>query len=69
LAAAAISEESAIVSETADGQLPAFLWRGGRMHDLDGGAGDSAAVAINDRGQILGYRGGIAVLWAPRPTR
>jgi probable HAF family extracellular repeat protein len=57
------------VSETADGQWHAFLWRGGHMYDLDGGTGDSAAVAINDRDQILGYRGGIAVLWEPRPTR
>jgi probable HAF family extracellular repeat protein len=56
------------VSETADGEWHAFLWRDGRMYDLDGGAGHSGAAIINDRGQILGYRDGIAVLWNPPPT-
>ena len=57
------------VSNTAAGEQHAFLWRDGRMYDLDGGAGDSFAAVVNDRGQILGYRGGIAVLWNPPPTR
>jgi probable HAF family extracellular repeat protein len=57
------------LSETAAGEWHAFLWRDGRMIDLDGGAGDSAAAAINDRGQVLGYRGGSAVLWDTHPPR
>ena len=41
-------------SQTADGQYHAFLWENGKMTDLAPVVGDfSAAVAINNQGQIL----------------
>lgn len=42
-------------STTASGEIHAFLWSGGRMIDLGTPDGDdlSAAVAINDQGQVV----------------
>ena len=42
-------------SETADGEQHAFLWRDGRMIDLGTlGGTESQAIAVNDRGQVVG---------------
>jgi probable HAF family extracellular repeat protein len=39
----------------ADGKTRAFIWENGVMRDLDVAPGhNTAAVAINDRGQVLG---------------
>lgn len=44
------------MSQTADGTFHAFLWQGGVMTDLTPGLPeDSAAHAINDRGEIAGH--------------
>ena len=62
----------------------AFLWRNGRMHDLDTVGVRSEALALNERGQIVGWISGAtrtarrAVIWEngtmrsvfePRTTR
>jgi probable HAF family extracellular repeat protein len=56
--AAAINDENEIVgsSDTAQGEIHAFLWRYGKMRDLGTlGAGRySFASGINDRGQVVG---------------
>jgi probable HAF family extracellular repeat protein len=57
-------------SQTASGQWHAFLWQAGRMTDLGAlaGEGRSAAIDLNDRGQVIGRvagRGG--VLWTLPP--
>ena len=60
-------------SETKSGQTHAFVWRHGKMTDLGtlGGA-SSRALAINDRGEIVGERASgkacppRAVLWTLR---
>lgn len=59
-------------SETATGEEHAFLWRGGEMTDLGtlGGA-RSMGMALNDRGQVVGWiddvPGGRAVMWTVPP--
>ena len=44
-------------SFTSSGFIHAFLWENGEMKDLGtlGGSNWSWAVAINDKGQVLGY--------------
>lgn len=53
------------VGRTKGGARHAFAWQDGTMTDLGTieGRKDSAAVAINDRGEIVGSSGGRAVLW------
>ncbi len=60
------------MSQRRTGEFSAFLWRHGTMTDLGAltDSTDSLASAINDRGQILGYRFNNsefrAVLWEER---
>jgi probable HAF family extracellular repeat protein len=43
-------------SETASGEIHAFLWESGRMTDLGTlGGNNSWAVGINNQGQVVGY--------------
>jgi probable HAF family extracellular repeat protein len=57
-AAVAVNDHDQVIgySTTASGAVHAFLWQRGEMVDLGAlaGEGDSLAVDINDRGQIVG---------------
>jgi len=73
--AAAVSQGGRVAgcAETASGEIHAFVWHGGTMTDLGRGteaAGDSCALAVNDRGLVAGRAStGELVLWqdgAPR---
>lgn len=46
-------------SQTANGELHAFVWQNGRMTDL----GPGSARAINGRGDIMGIHGVRGILW------
>ena len=67
--AAAISDGGRIAgcSETASGEIHAFVWQGGTMTDLGRGAdaaGNSCALAVNDQGLVAGRAStGELVLW------
>jgi probable HAF family extracellular repeat protein len=72
---AAVSDDGYVAgcSLTASGAVHAFLYRDGTMADLDpaGEAGDSCALAVNDRGMAAGRSGsGELVVWdGSRVTR
>lgn len=73
--AAAINEWGQVVgwAETATGARHAFLWQDGRMTDLGAldptapAGASSAAVDVNNRGQVLGTSGPGAVVWSTLP--
>src|SRR5262245_8277432 len=68
--AAAVSAGGRVAgcSETASGEIHAFVWYGGAMTDLGRGAdaaGNSCAFALNDRGLVAGRASsGELVLWS-----
>lgn len=67
--AAAVSPGGRVAgcSETADGEIHAFVWHGGEMTDLGRGSdapGNSCALAVNDGGLVAGRSStGELVLW------
>ena len=67
--AAAVSQGGRVAgcAETASGEVHAFVWHGGAITDLGRGAeaaGDSCALAVNDRGLVAGRAStGELVLW------
>jgi probable HAF family extracellular repeat protein len=55
--ATAINDRGQVVGETADGEVA--MWQDGKVTVL----GPGSAVAINDRGEILGTENGDVILW------
>ena len=61
-----INEHGVVAGSAPDGEggSQAAVWRRGKVHRLpDHGAVASAAVAINDRGELVGYADGAPVVW------
>ena len=73
--AAAVSAGGRVAgcAETGSGEIHAFVWQGGRMTDLGRGAeaaGNSCALAVNDRGLAAGRAStGELVLWEGTAAR
>jgi probable HAF family extracellular repeat protein len=66
--ALAVNERAQVIgySETAQGTTHAFVWEEGEMTDLGALPGPTdiaVALAINDRGQVVGTSNGRAFLW------
>ena len=62
----AINDTGQVVgwTDAGNGVTRAALWQAGRTTDLGSlGAGSSAAVAVNGRGQVIGTSGGDAFVW------
>lgn len=60
------SAATGTLNDRAEPLLHAYIWRNGVITDLDPGASvSSAALALNDRSQVVGVRDYHAVLWSP----